>query len=1363
MRTNRNLLSVLLVLCSIISYSQPGTVLDKVKVSLTSGGFPGVLQDNIGGGAGIGDFDGDGVPDMTFVDGAYDDGSGSKGAFWIALMNPDGSFKAAHLISNTHGGFTAGLQDGDSFGAAESIGDFDGDGVIDLVVSAAGTDDGGTDKGAFYVLFMNADATVKSHIKIGDGIGGMPSGILDDYDRFGRAKAIGDIDDDGITDIGVGVTWDDDGGLDKGAFYVLFMNADGTVRAHQKISDTQGGFTGGLSLHGKFATGFTPLGDLDGDGVDDIAIGEAWAGDFGGAVDRGQVWIMFLNTDGTVKSHSLIGHGLGGFPAILDQADHWGGALTTLGDIDGDDVVDMMVGCEGDDDDFSGWVDRTGSVYTVFLNPDGTAKSYQKISELYGNLNVNLGVRDIFGSNVNYIGDLNGDGKTDVSVAAGWDDDGITDAGAIYILFLDGVVEDPEPVPVISINCGGGAYTDSEGVNWISDNFYDVGISWINTHLDSVENAVEDELYFSEHVWGQQWGGYGFSYRIPIPNGNYEVLLKFAEIWFQSTGGSTGGGVGSRIFDVEIESAIVLDDYDIFADVGSMYAVDHSFPTTVTDGFMDIRFLAEHHNAKVSAIQIRALPADFCAPPVGLSSIVSSPTDLHLSWNEVPGAVGYRIQARDIDGTKVKFHASGTNHKDLSFPFESGQAYEWRVRTACADDTSAWSDPAVFLGYNDEPGTLKSVISKISDTEGGFDGGLGNADLFGQATSGMIGDLDKDGINDLAVSARYHDHGGTNRGAFFVLLMNSDGSVKDETKIASGLNGMPVLDNDDLFGQVTGIGDLDGDGTVDIMASAVNDDDGGTNRGAVYILLMNSDGSIKDYNKITSTSPEMAGLLDDDDRWGFGLSRIQDLDGNGTDDILVGAEHDDETGPDCGAVYVLFMEADASVKRVTKIGAGSPALMGYIDSDDHFGINIADIGDLDQDGIADFACRAYDDDGGPNRGALYIVFMNTDGTARSVSKISDLSGGFEGELFNDGVFGQAALIGDLNGDGIQDLAAGAIIQNRVWVLLMNSDGTVMEEIAIDDNHALLSSSVDPGDEFGLPHHLGDWDGDGVYDLILTAQEDDDGGTNRGAVYLISLNGIPDTLCNKNLSVDSFTVSKALPGDCSGEAEAHVSGGLAPYSYWWNEPSNQTAATASDLCPGSYPVVVIDAHGCRTYRTILVEEDACPTPDGLVLSSHGTNWATLSWNSSPGADKYRLFWREAGSGSYFALTLFDTSFTIGGLIPGTDYEAMIGAVCGPVNSMNSDAINFTLPVLREAGMSSMLQLSPNPANGFTVLSVSDEMIGEVFRLLDSEGRTINTGRITADRTSIPLKDLSPGQYAIVVDSKNDKEAIMLIVQ
>ena len=128
---------------------------------------------------------------------------------------------------------------------------------------------------------------------------------LDDGDTFGSdIGLLGDLDGDGINDILVGASEDDDGGKDRGAVYILFLNEDGTVKKHQKISDTEGNFEGKIESLDYFGRDIDDIGDLDGDGINELAVG-AFRDDNGGK-DRGAVYILFLNEDGTVKKHQKI-------------------------------------------------------------------------------------------------------------------------------------------------------------------------------------------------------------------------------------------------------------------------------------------------------------------------------------------------------------------------------------------------------------------------------------------------------------------------------------------------------------------------------------------------------------------------------------------------------------------------------------------------------------------------------------------------------------------------------------------------------------------------------------------------------------------------------------------------------------------------------------------------------------------------------------------------------------------------------------------------------------------------------------------------------------------------------------------------
>ena len=142
---------------------------------------------------------------------------------------------------------------------------------------------------------------------------------------------------------------------------------------------------------------------------------------------------------------------------------------------------------------------------------------------------------------------------------------------------------------------------------------------------------------------------------------------------------------------------------------------------------------------------------------------------------------------------------------------------------------------------------------------------------------------------------------------------NSSGSVKSTAVINDSTENGPVLDDNDRFGwSVANIGDLDGNGITDIVIGATQDDAGGNNRGAVHIMFMNADGSVDstvEINALTENGPTLSAK----DQFGTSIANIGDLDGDGVNDLIVGASRDNAGGADRGTIHVMYMNTDGSV------------------------------------------------------------------------------------------------------------------------------------------------------------------------------------------------------------------------------------------------------------------------------------------------------------------------------------------------------------------------------------------------------------------------------------------------------------------
>jgi hypothetical protein len=148
----------------------------------------------------------------------------------------------------------------------------------------------------------------------------------------------------------------------------------------------------------------------------------------------------------------------------------------------------------------------------------------------------------------------------------------------------------------IRVNCGGSIYTDSNGQVWQADTGYNTGTGSTNT--TTTTGTGDPTLYRSNRYNATTTP---LTYSFAVANGAYRVNLLFAE-------NAPGLQVtGARIFNVKLNGAIVLQNFDIYAAVGANTAVVESFNTTVSGGKIAIEFDRLVQNPKINAIEILPL------------------------------------------------------------------------------------------------------------------------------------------------------------------------------------------------------------------------------------------------------------------------------------------------------------------------------------------------------------------------------------------------------------------------------------------------------------------------------------------------------------------------------------------------------------------------------------------------------------------------------------------------------------------------------------------------------------------------------------------------------------------------------------
>ncbi|MCI0514859.1 T9SS type A sorting domain-containing protein, partial [candidate division KSB1 bacterium] len=197
------------------------------------------------------------------------------------------------------------------------------------------------------------------------------------------------------------------------------------------------------------------------------------------------------------------------------------------------------------------------------------------------------------------------------------------------------------------VNCGSTTpYTDPAGLPWEADRAYSSG-SWGystgNTYATThpIGNTNQDVLYQTER-WAPD-----LRYRFDVPNGNYQVNLHFAEIYYSR--------VGARIFDINLEGNLVLDNYDLYREVGHDVATTKSFQVTVSDGHLDIELTASVDAGKLSALEV--------------ASVTSTPTPLLAV---TPASLDFGTSQ-----TRLNLTLTNTGGGDLSWSVAQNPAVSW--------------------------------------------------------------------------------------------------------------------------------------------------------------------------------------------------------------------------------------------------------------------------------------------------------------------------------------------------------------------------------------------------------------------------------------------------------------------------------------------------------------------------------------------------------------------------------------------------------------------------------------------------------------------------------------------------------------
>ena len=383
--------------------------------------------DRFGGALAACDFNGDGFDDLAVgIPGEAGPGTtGTTGAVEIFFGTGSGIGASLEFLSPLVPGIPGDDVSGTLFGAALACGNFDGDAFADLAIGAPTQivpQPGGTvAAGAVVVVYGSAGALDPSTaIGLHQNVEGVV-GVGAVGDRFGGALAVGDFQGDGVEDLAVGVRE-----TGTGAVHLFGGHAGTGIAASEGLYYDET-FFGGNPEPNDWMGYSLAAGDFDGDEVDELVIGVPFEDVFA-ATDGGQLIVVEVSTLGAAFWTENLIHGDG----ATESGDRFGLSLAS-GDFDGDGFDDLAIGQPGE----LVVVPEDGLVTVVMGSPTGitNARRHGLAAGYHGN----PGVADQANRNYGHAvvtGDFDGDGYADLAIGAPLEDaGGLVDIGAEVVLF----------------------------------------------------------------------------------------------------------------------------------------------------------------------------------------------------------------------------------------------------------------------------------------------------------------------------------------------------------------------------------------------------------------------------------------------------------------------------------------------------------------------------------------------------------------------------------------------------------------------------------------------------------------------------------------------------------------------------------------------------------------------------------------------------------------------------------------------------------------------------------------------------------------------------------------------------------------
>ncbi|MGE0113185.1 beta strand repeat-containing protein [Aquabacterium sp.] len=1060
-------------------------------IAAGNGGFAINGQSNGRSGSAVssaGDVNGDGLAD--FVVGAPSSNVSSiisAGKTYVVFGKTGTTATNLGDIASGTGGFVInGQSANDNSGyAISSAGDFNGDGLADLIVGALVADPAGrTDAGKSYLVFGKANTTAVDLSTVELGVGGFVINGEAAGDRSGmRVSSAGDVNGDGLADVIVTApSADTSAGIDAGKSYVVFGNSNTTAVDLSNVGTITHGFViNGEAASDRSGFGISTAGDINGDGLTDLIIG-AYTADPASGTDAGKSYVVFGKTDVAAVELSDVTAGTGGF-AINGQwaSENSGFSVSTAGDINGDGLADLFVSARSYDPQNPGA--STARSYVIFGSTTG-AFSQTAVDQL--------------GTTGN---DTLTDGGTAKTLVGGAGDDNIAATGASVL--YGGAGSDTFSISGAMITALQSNYGSGGNIGQLAR--IDGG-----SGIDTIALAGSGLALDLTHVANQTASDPDGDSRIEsveiidiTGSGNNVLTLSASDVRdmagfnsFEATGrhqvmvkGNTGDALQLAGGGWSMGNSVSLNGvtYDVYNHGTSLATVYMQQGVTAPDMTAPTATLA-------TAIVQDAGNATVQSTEAGMAYLVNRA----LTVNSVDDI----IRAADDQWNSVAITTANSN-TNLSTAGLANGNYKLYAADAYGN-LSAASTGTVTIPL------APISLSDIAAGTGGFViNGQSATDYSGYSVS-MAGDVNGDGLTDLIVGAYNADPaGGTDAGKSYVVFGKANTTAVDLSSIEAGTGGFVINGQSasDYSGySVSAAGDVNGDGLADVIVGAYQADpsSGASDGGKSYVVFGKTSTASVDLSSVEAgTGGFVVNGQSASDYSGYRVSAAGDVNGDGLADVIVGAFLADAASGvrDIGKSYVVFGKTSTTALDLSAVEAGSGGFVinghSYADGS---GSSVSSAGDVNGDGFADLIIGAPGA-GLSTEGKSYVVFGKATTSTVNLSSIEAGTGGFviNGQSHIDESGYSVSAAGDVNGDGLADVIVGAphadpssggTDAGKSYVVFGKTSATAVELSDIADglgSDGFVINGQAATNVSGISvSSAGDINGDGLADLIVGA-------------------------------------------------------------------------------------------------------------------------------------------------------------------------------------------------------------------------------------------------------------------------------------